>query len=164
VITTFLHKQKPAEAAEKLTVAGALQKIDTPSILFFMGILMAVAALQSFGTLKLLATFLNDHLRNDYLIGTALGLLSAVVDNVPLVAAAQGMYDLNTYPTDHAFWEFLALTTGTGGSVLIIGTAAGVAVMGVEEIDFMWYLKKIGWLALLGFIAGIGIFLLQHHL
>ncbi|MBA2563315.1 MAG: sodium:proton antiporter, partial [Chitinophagaceae bacterium] len=99
-----------------------------------------------------------------YLIGTALGLLSAVVDNVPLVAASQGMYDLSTYPTDHHFWEFLALTTGTGGSAIIIGSAAGVAVMGIQQVDFMWYLKKIAWLALIGFAAGILVFLLQQQL
>ncbi len=164
VITTFLHKSKDAEHAARYTVARALQKVDTPSILFFLGILLAVSALQSFGILKNLATFLSGTLKNDYLIGIALGLLSAVVDNVPLVAASQGMYDLNTYPTDHFFWEFLALTTGTGGSALIIGTAAGVAVMGIEHINFMWYLKKIGWLALLGFVAGILVFMLQMQL
>jgi len=164
VITTFLHKSKDAEHAAKYTVARALQKVDTPSILFFLGILLAVSALQSYGILKDLAVFLTNTLQNDYLIGIALGLLSAIVDNVPLVAASQGMYDLNTYPTDHFFWEFLALTTGTGGSALIIGTAAGVAVMGIEHIDFMWYLKKIGWLALLGFVAGILVFILQMQL
>lgn len=164
VITTFLHKSKDAEHAARYTVARALQKVDTPSILFFLGILLAVSALQSYGILKDLATFLSGTLKNDYLIGIALGLLSAVVDNVPLVAASQGMYDLKTYPTDHFFWEFLALTTGTGGSALIIGTAAGVAVMGIEQINFMWYLKKIGWLALLGFVAGILVFILQMQL
>jgi Na+/H+ antiporter NhaD/arsenite permease-like protein len=161
VITTFIHKGKEAEIAERFTVAKALQKVDTPSILFFLGILLAVSALQSFGLLKEMADTLNSTLKNDYLIGTALGLLSAVVDNVPLVAASQGMYDLSTYPTDHPFWEFLALTTGTGGSAIIIGSAAGVAVMGIEHIDFMWYLKKISWLALIGFAAGIVVFLLQ---
>jgi Na+/H+ antiporter NhaD/arsenite permease-like protein len=161
VITTLLHRKKEAEYAEKLTVARALQKIDTPSILFFLGILLAVSALQSFGILKSLADTLTQTLGNDYLIGTALGLLSALVDNVPLVAAAQGMFDLQQYPTDHPFWEFLALTTGTGGSAIIIGSAAGVAVMGIEQIDFMWYLKKIGWLALVGFLCGIGVFLAQ---
>ena len=161
IITTIIHKNKGQEVADKLTVATALQKIDSPSILFFLGILLAVAALQSFGLLKDLAGFFSSTLKNDYLIGIALGLLSAIVDNVPLVAAAQGMYNLTTYPTDHPFWEFLALTTGTGGSAIIIGTAAGVAVMGIEQIDFMWYLKKIGWLALAGFAAGIGVFLLQ---
>ena len=102
-------------------------------------------------------------LKNDYLIGTALGLLSAIVDNVPLVAASQGMYDLSVYPTDHLFWEFLALTTGTGGSAIIIGSAAGVAVMGIEQINFMWYLKKISWLAIIGFAAGIIVFMLQRN-
>ena len=164
VITTIVHKGKEAGVAERFTVATALQKIDTPSILFFLGILLAVSALQSFGLLKNLATFLSNTFKNDYLIGIALGILSAIVDNVPLVAASQGMYDLSTYPTDHPFWEFLALTTGTGGSVVIIGTAAGVAVMGIEHIDFMWYLKNIGWLALIGFAAGILVFLLQNLL
>ena len=161
VITTIIHKSKDLEIAERFTVGRALQKIDTPSILFFLGILLAVSALQSFGLLKDLAAFLSSTFKNDYLIGIALGLLSAIVDNVPLVAASQGMYDLTTYPTDHHFWEFLALTTGTGGSAVIIGTAAGVAVMGIEQINFMWYLKKIGWLALIGFAAGIAVFLLQ---
>ena len=161
VITTIIHKSKDSEIAERFTVARALQKIDTPSILFFLGILLAVSALQSFGLLKDLATFLSSTFKNDYLIGIALGLLSAIVDNVPLVAASQGMFDLTTYPTDHLFWEFLALTTGTGGSAVIIGTAAGVAVMGIEQIKFMWYLKNIGWLALMGFAAGIAVFLLQ---
>jgi len=164
VITTIIHKSKEPEVAEKFTVAKALQKVDTPSILFFLGILLAVSALQSFGLLKQLATLLTGTLKNDYLIGIALGLLSALVDNVPLVAASQGMFDLSTYPPDHSFWEFLALTTGTGGSAIIIGSAAGVAVMGIEQIDFMWYLKKISWLALIGFIAGIIVFLLQHQL
>jgi Na+/H+ antiporter NhaD/arsenite permease-like protein len=161
VITTIIHKGKEAGLAEKYTVSKALQKVDSPSILFFLGILLAVSALQSFGVLKDMADGLNGTLKNDYLIGSALGLLSAVVDNVPLVAASQGMYDLKTYPIDHHFWEFLALTTGTGGSAIIIGSAAGVAVMGIERIDFMWYLKKISWLALIGFIAGIAAFLLQ---
>lgn len=164
VITTIIHKNKGQELADQFTVARALQRIDTPSILFFLGILLAVSALQSYGLLTTLAGFLSNTLKNDYLIGVALGLVSAIVDNVPLVAASQGMYDLSTYPTDHPFWEFLALTTGTGGSAVIIGTAAGVAVMGIEQIDFMWYLKKIGWLALLGFAAGIGVFLLQLEL
>jgi Na+/H+ antiporter NhaD/arsenite permease-like protein len=164
VITTIIHKSKEAEIAERFTVAKALQKIDTPSVLFFLGILLAVSAMQSLGLLKELATLLTNTLKNDYLIGTALGLLSAVVDNVPLVAASQGMYDLSTYPTDHPFWEFLALTTGTGGSAIIIGSAAGVAVMGIERIDFMWYLKKISWLALIGFTTGILVFLLQMQL
>ncbi len=161
ILITVIHRGKESGTSERFTVAHALQKIDSPSILFFLGILLAVSALQSIGILKELAVFLSSHLKNDYFIGTALGLLSAVVDNVPLVAASQGMFDLNTYPTDHPFWEFLALTTGTGGSAIIIGTAAGVAVMGIEQISFIWYLKHIGWLALLGLATGIGVFLLQ---
>jgi Na+/H+ antiporter NhaD/arsenite permease-like protein len=161
IINSMIHKKEEATYAEKYTVARALQRIDTPSILFFMGILLAVAALQSYGILKMAASFLSNSLHNDYLIGIALGILSSIVDNVPLVAATQGMYDLSIYPTDHPFWEFLALTTGTGGSAIIIGSAAGVAVMGIEQIDFIWYLKKISWLAIIGFIAGITVFLLE---
>lgn len=164
VIITLIHKNKNAEYKERYTVARALQKIDTPSILFFLGILLAVSALQTTGMLKQLAAMLTTTFKNDYIIGTFLGMLSAVVDNVPLVAAAQGMYGLDTYPTDHPFWEFLALTTGSGGSALIIGSAAGVAVMGIEHINFMWYLKKIGWIALAGFAVSIALFLLQQSL
>ncbi len=163
VLITVIHRNKNPESARKFSVAKALQRIDTQSILFFLGILLAVTALQSFGILKVLAHFLSTHLKNNYLIGTALGLLSALVDNVPLVAASQGMYDLSTYPMDHPFWEFLALTTGTGGSAIIIGSSAGVAVMGIEKIDFIWYLKKISLLALVGFVAGILVFLLQQN-
>lgn len=161
IITTILHRNMEPENAGRYTVARALQKIDTPSILFFLGILLAVGALQSIGVLGKLALLFTNTLKNDYLIGTALGLLSAIVDNVPLVAASQGMFTLATYPQDHAFWTFLALTTGTGGSAIIIGSAAGVAVMGVEQISFIWYLKKISWLALIGFAGGILVFLLQ---
>lgn len=164
VVIAFLHKRKPAEIVRQHSVAHALQRIDTQSILFFLGILLAVTALQSFGILTSLANFLNATLKNNYLIGTALGLLSALVDNVPLVAASQGMYSLSDFPMDHPFWEFLALTTGTGGSAIIIGSAAGVAVMGIEHVDFMWYLKKISWLALIGFAAGILVFLLQLYI
>jgi Na+/H+ antiporter NhaD/arsenite permease-like protein len=126
--------------------------------------LLAVAALETSGLLKEAAGFLNSTLKNDYLIGISLGVLSAIVDNVPLVAAAQGMYDLSTYPTDHPFWEFLALTTGTGGSMIIIGSAAGVAVMGIEHVRFGWYLKNISWLALIGFVAGALIYIAQQIL
>ncbi len=161
VINSMIHKKKETAYAEKYTVARALQRIDTPSILFFLGILLSIAALQSYGILKMAAVYLSHSLHNDYLIGIALGILSSIVDNVPLVAATQGMYDLSIYPTGHPFWEFLALTTGTGGSAIIIGSAAGVAVMGIEQIDFIWYLKKISWLAIIGFIAGITVFLLE---
>jgi len=164
VLTTIIHKNNAAFYKGKFTVTRALQKIDTPSILFFLGILLAVSALQSSGILKAMAQGLSNTFKNDYLIATFLGLLSAVVDNVPLVAASQGMYDLSVYPTDHQFWQFLAFTTGSGGSAIIIGSAAGVAVMGIEQINFMWYLKKIGWLALIAFAVGIGVFLAQQYL
>jgi Na+/H+ antiporter NhaD/arsenite permease-like protein len=153
VLTTIIQYKIKLEG-EKYSVAGALRKVDTPSILFFLGILLAVAALDAFGILKQLATFLDSTFQNHYLIAGALGILSSLVDNVPLVAASQGMYDLTQYPKDHSFWQFLALTTGTGGSAIIIGSAAGVAIMGIEKINFIWYLKKISWLALLGFLMG----------
>jgi Na+/H+ antiporter NhaD/arsenite permease-like protein len=122
--------------------------------LFFLGILISISALQTSGQLAQAATWLTQNIGNDSIIVLAIGLLSAVVDNVPLVAAVQGMYSLEQYPTDHFFWEFLAYATGTGGSVLIIGSAAGVAAMGMENIDFFWYFKRISWLALLGYFAG----------
>jgi len=164
ILTSFLHKNEDKGYTEQRNVAMALQKIDSPSILFFLGILLAVGALEATGILKSMALFLNNTFHNEYLIGTSLGILSAIVDNVPLVAAAQGMYDLSNYPPDHAFWEFLVLTTGTGGSAIIIGSAAGVAVMGMEEIRFAWYLKNITPFALAGFIAGIAVYILQVYL
>lgn len=162
IATEILHKQKDDDEKDSLTVARALQRIDTPSILFFLGILISIAALQATGQLMQLAQWLTATVKNETAIVTGIGLLSAVVDNVPLVAAAQGMYSLTQYPTDHFFWEFLAYTTGTGGSALIIGSAAGVAAMGMEKITFVWYLKKISWLALIGFFGGAGVYLLMN--
>jgi Na+/H+ antiporter NhaD/arsenite permease-like protein len=164
IFTTLLHAKTPVHEIRQISVAGALRRIDTPSILFFLGILLAVSALDSAGILKSLADFFDATLGNDYLIGITLGVLSAIVDNVPLVAAAQGMYDLETYPTDHVFWTFLTLTTGTGGSMIIIGSAAGVAVMGIEKVEFFWYLKRIAWLAAVGLAAGIAVFMAQMAL
>ncbi|MBL7740557.1 MAG: sodium:proton antiporter NhaD [Chitinophagaceae bacterium] len=164
IITEVIHSGKDEEDRRNYTVAYALRKIDTPSILFFLGILLAISALESVGQLTLAASWMDKTLKNQNLIVMSIGMLSSVVDNVPLVAAAQGMYDLNTYPTDHYFWEFLAYCTGTGGSILIIGSAAGVAAMGLEKIDFIWYLKNIGWLALAGYIAGALTYILQHQL
>jgi Na+/H+ antiporter NhaD/arsenite permease-like protein len=158
IITSLVHHSKEIILKNKFSVVNALQKIDTPSILFFLGILLAVAALESAGVLAQSANLLTEHLRTDTNIAVALGGLSAIVDNVPLVAAAQGMYSLEQYPTDHNFWELVALTTGTGGSMVIIGSAAGVAAMGLENIPFVWYLKKISWIALLGFLAGVLVF------
>ncbi len=162
IVSSILLMGKESETKVKYSVAGALKRIDTSSILFFLGILLAVSSLQSFGILGNLAGYIVEHLKNTYLIGTILGLFSAIIDNVPLVAAAQGMFSLEMFPTDHLFWEFLALSTGTGGSAIIIGSAAGVAVMGIEKISFFWYLKNVSWLALLGFFAGLGAFILQQ--
>lgn len=153
VMTEIMHRSKNEEYKPKLTVAGVLRKIDSSTILFFLGILLAVAALESAGHLAMLADALDKHVGNLYVINTIIGLLSSVVDNVPLVAGAMGMYG-GAFPTDHYFWEMLAYCAGTGGSILIIGSAAGVAVMGMEKIDFIWYLKKISLWALLGYLGG----------
>jgi Na+/H+ antiporter NhaD/arsenite permease-like protein len=163
VITEMIHSGKDEAEKGQLSVNHALRKIDTPSILFFLGILLSIAALQATGVLTNLATAMNDSIGNIKIITLSIGLLSAVVDNVPLVAAAQGMYGLDQYPTGHFFWEFLAYCAGTGGSCLIIGSAAGVAAMGLEKIEFFWYMKKIGWLALIGYLAGAGVFIVQHY-
>lgn len=164
IIVELLHSDKDEEDRKNYTVAYALRKIDSPSILFFLGILLAIAALQSTGQLNILATAMNDYIGNQDLIVMSIGLLSAIVDNVPLVAAAMGMYTLDQFPTDHYFWEFLAYCTGTGGSVLIIGSAAGVAVMGIEKIDFLWYLRRISWLALIGYFAGAVVYIVQERI
>jgi Na+/H+ antiporter NhaD/arsenite permease-like protein len=160
VVTTIIHFNKPIDARKKFEVSHALQKIDTPSILFFVGILLAVSALETIGALHLFASFIQGYLPDYNQLATALGLFSALIDNVPMVAAVQGMFSLEAFPKDHPFWLFLALTTGTGGSAIIIGSAAGVAAMGLEKIDFVWYLKKISWLALVGYFAGILTFIL----
>src|SRR6188768_2300353 len=164
VTTEMVHSGKDESEKGLLSVNHALRKIDTPSILFFLGILLAVSALQSTGILTAVSNSLDRSIGNISIITIIIGFLSAIVDNVPLVAAAQGMYSLDQYPTDHFFCEFLAYCSGTGGSILIIGSAAGVAAMGMEKIQFGWYLKKITWLAIIGYLAGAGVFLLQHYL
>lgn len=164
VITEIVHSGKDTSDKDFLSVLYALRKIDASSILFFLGILISVAALQSTGMLTGLAQWLDTTFKSDRLVVSVIGILSAIVDNVPLVAASIGMYGLGQYPTDHEFWLLLAYCAGTGGSILIIGSAAGVAAMGIEKIEFFWYLKKIGWLALVGYIAGILFFLLQQQL
>jgi NhaD family Na+/H+ antiporter len=163
IIVEILHSDKDEEDRKTYTVAYALRKIDTPSILFFLGILLAIAALESTGQLHHLAATMDEKIKNQNLIVLAIGLLSSIVDNVPLVAAAMGMYSMQQYPVDHYFWEFLAYCTGTGGSILIIGSAAGVAIMGIEKIDFLWYLKRISWLALIGYFAGAVVYILQEQ-
>ena len=157
-VTEILHKRKDHGAP--LSVSAALQRIDTPSVLFFLGILLAVSALETSGHLRSLATVLERAIGNVDLVTIAIGLASSVVDNVPLVAAAQGMYPLATYPPDHRFWLFLAYCAGTGGSILVIGSAAGVAVMGMERITFGAYLRRISLPALIGYIAGAAAFAL----
>jgi Na+/H+ antiporter NhaD/arsenite permease-like protein len=179
LVSELIHKDKPEEIKKRLKVIYILQKVDTPTIFFFLGILSAVAALQSAGQLTVLASYLDENLGNIFLIDMAIGVLSAVVDNVPLVAGAMGMYPIEdaamlgtmvdpvaaeyaaNFIQDGLFWEFLAYCAGTGGSILIIGSAAGVAAMGMEKIDFIWYLKKISLLALLGYVAGAGVYYLQ---
>jgi Na+/H+ antiporter NhaD/arsenite permease-like protein len=162
IMTEIMYGAKEEKYKQTLSVASALRRIDSSSILFFLGILISVAALQSSGILSGLAKWLTVTVANDSVVVISLGLLSSVVDNIPLVAAAQGMFDLSQYPTDHFFWEFLAYCAGTGGSALIIGSAAGVAAMGMEKINFFWYLKKISWLAILGYLAGAFVYILQY--
>jgi Na+/H+ antiporter NhaD/arsenite permease-like protein len=164
MITELIHSGRNEAEKGLLSVNHALRKIDTPSILFFLGILLSIGTLQATGVLKDLAMAMDEKIGNISVITICIGLVSSVVDNVPLVAAVQGMYSLDQYPTGHYFWEFLAYCSGTGGSALIIGSAAGVAAMGIEKIEFFWYLKKICWLALAGYFAGAAVFMLQHYL
>lgn len=141
-------------------VHQSLSKIELPSILFFLGILLAVAALESLGLLFNFAEGLNTAIPNTDIVIALLGIGSAVIDNVPLVAASMGMFSA---PIDDPIWHLIAYAAGTGGSMLIIGSAAGVVAMGMEKIDFFWYLKKIAWLAFLGFIGGFGVFILMRN-
>lgn len=154
LITEIIHSGKDTADKDNLSVNHAIRKIDTPSILFFLGILLSVAALQSAGVLQVLANSLASTIGNQKIIVVLLGLLSAIIDNVPLVAATQGMYSLAEFPLDHPFWQFMGYCSGTGGSILIIGSAAGVAAMGLTKIEFFWYLKKISFWALLGYLSG----------
>jgi Na+/H+ antiporter NhaD/arsenite permease-like protein len=160
-LTELIHKRKNDEIKGQLTVAGALQRVDSQSILFFLGILLAIAALQSAGYLRELAHTLDRLIGNVDAITISIGLSSSVVDNVPLVAAAQGMYSLAHFGSDHHFWLFLAYCAGTGGSILIIGSAAGVAVMGIQRITFGWYVRHMSVPALLGYLGGAAAYLLH---
>lgn len=164
IITEMMHNGKDEVEKGTRSVVHALRKIDTPSILFFLGILVAVAAIQSLGMLTTLAAWLDRTVGNITVVVIIIGFLSAIVDNVPLVAAAQGMYTLEQFPTDHYFWEFLAYCAGTGGSALIIGSAAGVAAMGMEHINFFWYLRRITFWAVIGYLAGAAAFVVQYAL
>jgi NhaD family Na+/H+ antiporter len=154
VVSELLHIDKTEEEKKPYSAIHALSKIDVSSVLFFLGILLGIACLQGTGVLADLAAWMDKTIGNRDLIAITIGLLSAVIDNVPIVAATMKMYPLADFPLDSKIWEFIAYAAGTGGSCLIIGSAAGVAVMGMEKIDFIWYLKKISWLALIGYIAG----------
>jgi Na+/H+ antiporter NhaD/arsenite permease-like protein len=162
-VTEFIHRGKEPDTRREFSVASMLHRIDTPSILFFLGILLAVGSLDASGHLHQMANILNQSFGNIYVINTFIGFLSAVVDNVPLVAACMGMYDMTVFPPDHDFWELLAYCAGTGGSILIIGSAAGVASMGILKIDFLWYLKRISVYAIVGYLSGILVYYMQHH-
>lgn len=177
LVSEYIHPEEDfnKERRHLYSAHKALSRIEISSILFFLGILMAVAGLESLvygsvggedvGTLRYVAEILQGAIPNQDIVVIFLGVLSAIIDNVPLVAASMGMYEA---PTDAVLWHFIAYSAGTGGSMLIIGSAAGVAAMGMEKIDFIWYLKKVSWLAFIGFIAGAGVFLfiervLFHH-
>ena len=164
LVGDLIHRHKEDEYKQHLTLAHALSKIDMSSLVFFIGILLAVATLEHTHILTSLAQWLDHSVGRLDVIVLLIGMLSAIVDNVPLVAASMGMYDLKTYPTDHFLWEFLAYCAGTGGSILIIGSAAGVAAMGLEKIHFFWYVKKISGLALIGYLAGAGTYVAQYAL
>lgn len=162
VISEILHDDRDAALDSGMHVLKVLRRIDTPSVLFFLGILMAVSALEATGLLRLAADWLGSLFSQIHVIVFLIGLLSAVVDNVPLVAAVMGMYDLGTYPADDLVWTYLAFAAGTGGSCLIIGSAAGVAAMGMERINFFWYMRRIGVLALAGYVAGTAVVFLPR--
>jgi Na+/H+ antiporter NhaD/arsenite permease-like protein len=164
VVSELINPDMDEAERKNYTASHALAKIDMPSVLFFLGILLAVGALQSMGTLANFANYLNTSIGDNRIIITLIGLLSAIVDNVPLVAASMGMYSLEAYPMDDFIWTYLAYCAGTGGSILIIGSAAGVAAMGMEKIEFGWYLKRISFLAALGYFAGAGVYLLMAQL
>ncbi|MEK6664114.1 MAG: sodium:proton antiporter NhaD [Pseudomonadota bacterium] len=158
----LIHGKKQEEEKERLTLASALQRIDMASLVFFIGILLAVATLEHSHILSALAQWLDKTVGNQALIVSIFGLASAVIDNVPLVAASMGMYSLAQYPADSFLWEFLAYAAGTGGSILIIGSAAGVAAMGIEKIEFFWYVRKISLLALIGYVGGAASYILLN--
>lgn len=161
-LTDIIHFGE--EGDNELKVPKALSRLDTSGILFFLGILMSIGVLDKSGILKELAVFLNENLPSQDIIATGIGLASALIDNVPLVAATQGMYDLAEYGTDDKLWQLIALCAGTGGSILVIGSASGVALMGLEKVDFLWYAKKVSVGAAIGYFAGIATYLAQNAL
>lgn len=164
ILTELIHSDKDEAEKGVLSVNHAIRKIDTPSVLFFLGILLAISALQSTGFLASVAKWLDGQVGDVVVLGLLVGLLSAILDNVPLVAAVQAMYPLSSYPVDDLFWQFLAYTSGTGGSALIVGSAAGVAAMGLEKIDFFWYVRKVSFLAVMGYLSGAAVYIIMKSL
>jgi Na+/H+ antiporter NhaD/arsenite permease-like protein len=164
MVGDLVHRQEEELRKQRLTLARALTRIDMSSVVFFIGILLAVAVLEHSHILGAIAQWLDLQVGRQDIIVLIIGLVSAVVDNVPLVAAAMGMYSLDHYPPNSFLWEFVAYCAGTGGSILIIGSAAGVAAMGIEKIDFLWYMRKISGLALLGYVAGALAYMAQYQL
>jgi Na+/H+ antiporter NhaD/arsenite permease-like protein len=164
LVGELIHRAKEEDAKTHLTLVSALKRIDMTSIVFFIGILLAVAALERAHVLEMLAKWLDANVGRLDVIVVLLGLLSAIVDNVPLVAASMGMYSLTQYPPDSFLWEFVAYCAGTGGSILIIGSASGVAAMGLEKIHFFWYVRRISGLALLGYFGGVAAYIVQYRL
>jgi len=164
MVGELIHRGKEEDEKKHLTLVHALMRIDMSSIVFFIGILLAVASLEHTHVLAMLAGWLDANVGRQDAIVVLLGLLSAIVDNVPLVAASMGMYSLAQYPTDSFLWEFVAYCAGTGGSILIIGSAAGVAAMGLEKIHFFWYVKRISGLALMGYLGGVAVYIVQYRL
>lgn len=160
----LVHRDKEDDEKKRLTLAHALTRIDMSAIVFFIGILLAVATLEHAHILEKLAKWLDSSVGRQDIIVVMLGLLSAIVDNVPLVAASMGMYSLTQYPADSFLWEFIAYCAGTGGSILIIGSAAGVAAMALEKIHFFWYVRRISGLALLGYFGGVVAYIVQYRL
>lgn len=164
IVSELVNPEADERAREPYSAALALQRIDMSSVLFFLGILLAVGSLQANATLPALAGWLDRSLGNIPVIVTLIGFLSAVIDNVPLVAASMGMYSLADFPPDHLLWQYMAYCAGTGGSMLVIGSAAGVAAMGMEQISFFWYVKRISLPALAGYLAGALVYLVQQQL
>ena len=177
--TERMYAHTPVDEELKLRLSKVVHRIDGTTLLFFLGILLAVDALRCVGILGDFALWLDQSVGNVYVVNLIIGTLSAIVDNVPLVAGAMGMYPVATdamiaaapdpaymmnFAQDGVFWQFLAYCAGVGGSMLIIGSAAGVVVMGLERINFIWYLKNISLLALLGYLAGAGVYVLQNML
>ncbi|WCJ17781.1 sodium:hydrogen antiporter 1 [Euphorbia peplus] len=157
ILTDAIHYGETER--QRLKVPQALSRIDTQGALFFLGILLSVSSLEAAGILRELANYLDSHIPNVELVASAIGVVSAIIDNVPLVAATMGMYDLTSFPQDAEFWQLVAFCAGTGGSMLVIGSAAGVAFMGMEKVDFFWYFRKVSGFAFAGYAAGIATYL-----